>query len=149
MSKCYFLTLSRWNGFKQHINPALITVFQANHCYWLPSQVLVDPIKQMLNLEELSVLDTQIRLEHLIEVFGGCQNVTKLGFSLAGTIDLEQFQNNNATHWKQCFKRLTHLKLFNFTEMIDPLFYPRPGGGLIPIRMPFISLWPITFEVLR
>lgn len=141
ISRCYFLTLSRWEGFfKQHIHPALVTVFHADHCYWLPPQLLIGPIKQMENLEELSVLDTHIKLEHLLEVFASCHKVTKLGFSLAGTTTLVEYRdekNSSLKNMKRCFKKLTHLKLFNFTET----------ASQIPKR--FDSLWPITLQVLR
>ena len=84
------------------------------------------------------MLDTQIKLEHLLEVFGCCHKVTKLGFSLAGTTDLQEYRDEKSLSLKnmrQCFKKLTHLKLFNFTEMAIPY--------------QFVSLWSITLEVLR
>jgi len=93
--------------FKQHIQPAFVTVFHANYCYWLLPQALFGPIKQMENLEGLSVLDTQIKLEHVLEVFASCQKVTKLGFSLAGTTSLEEYKdetNSSMKNMKQCLK---------------------------------------------
>ncbi len=145
ISCCYFLTVSRWGSFfQQHIDPLSLTSFEANHCYWLPPQVLVDSVVEMINLEELEVLDTQVTLMHLLKAFVSCTNISKLAVSLHRLPTLVGFQFHPdqaaVSCMKACFNRLTQLKLFNF----EAYRVNRVGD---PDH--FVTAWPITLEVLR
>lgn len=107
----------------------------------------MDSIVQMQNLEELDVLDTQIFLQHMPEIFVNCPEIKRLGLSLAGLISLDKFQQEFKTKedkialecMLQCFKKLTHLKLFNFDA--TRLSESNPNDC--------ISAWPVLLDVLR
>jgi len=147
ISRCTFLGVSRWTDFfRKHINPPTITVFNVNHLYWFPPDVLVDNIVLLENLEDLNVLDTQVSLSHLPRVFVNCQKIIRLSLSLAGLLTLEDFQGDTTRNgvplycMKNGFKRLTHLSIFNFEKNIcdpnDPYSDELDG-------------WPVTYGVLR
>ena len=144
ISLCYFLSISRWTSFfQQYINPLSLTSFNSDHCYWIPLETLLDQIIQMEELEELSVLDTQILLKHLPQVFLSCHKITKLAVSLVGLLYHEEIdehvEEEALENMKESFKRLTHLKLFNFE--VNKLDRVRD--------FIFISAWSVTLEVLR
>ena len=119
MPQCYFITSSSWKSFfQQNINPLLITTFDASSCYWLPAQVLCQSLKQMVNVEELNIQDTEISLVHLPRVFRCCKKLVKLSFTLAEkTLDQyhESVMGTVSFNWmRNGFQRLTHLKVFTF-----------------------------------
>ncbi len=101
----------------------------------------------MQNLEELDVLDTQICLQHMPKIFVNCPEIKRLGLSLAGLISLEKVRQEFKTKedrvalecMVQCFKQLTHLKLFNFDA--TRLNESNPNDC--------ISAWPVLLDVLR
>ena len=129
--------------FWQYIDPTTITIFNVNHCYWMPPGDLVLNAMLMKNLEELNVLNTQVTLEKLGLVFTRCQKITRLGLSLAGLKSLDDFVDRH--DWtsvecaKECFKRLTHLSIFNFEVNRYDLNNPRHC----------LTAWPVTLGVLR
>jgi len=97
----------------------------------------------MVNLEELAVQDTQISLtQHLPQIFLHCKKIVKLGFSLKEQ-NLDKFQededlgddtNTALLCVKECFSRLTHLKIYGFALNT-------------PDR--FSKTWLIILEVLK
>lgn len=120
ITECYFIAPFSWKSiFQQSILPGLITKFDASHVYWLPAESLSHSIMQMVNLEELSIQDTQISLGHLPKLFSCCKKIVKLGFTLVeetlGEYEESDVLENFSTHWmKQGFQKLTHLKIFRF-----------------------------------
>ncbi len=143
ISHYYFLSISWASFFQQYINPLSLTSFNSDHCYWIPQETLLDQIVQMENLEELSVLDSQILLKHLPQVFLSCHKITKLAVSLVGLYyheEIDEYVEEEALeNMKESFKRLTHLKLFNFeVNKLD-----RVRDFIL------ISAWSVTLEVLR
>jgi len=134
--------VSRWTSyFRQHINPSMISIFSAKHCYWIPPKVLFKNIVLMDNLEELDVLDTQVSLYHLPRVFSNCPKITRLGLSLAGVMTLKEFEKNSAPIkcLKEAFKRLTHLSIFNFE--VNRYNVNNPSDC--------VTSWHVTLGVLR
>jgi len=129
--------------FWRYIDPTTITVFNVNHCYWIPPGDLVLNTMLMRNLEELNVLDTQVTLKKLSLVFPRCQKITRLSLSLAGMKSLDDvectFDWASEECMKECFKRLTHLSIFNFEVNRYNLANPRNC----------LTAWPVTLGVLR
>lgn len=147
VSRCFFLGISRWiEYFQQHINPLTITVFNVNHLYWFPPDVLVNNIVLLENLEDLNVLDTQVSLSHMPRVFSNCQKITRLGISLAGLLTLEDFHGDTIRNgislycMKKGFQRLTHLSIFNFQTNCPDGNYQKGDRR---------NGWPVNLGVLR
>lgn len=116
ISHCYFLLSRPWDHFFNMINSSLITVFDCSSCYWIPAKDLCAYISKMDTLTELSIQDTRISLENLPLVFETCQQIVKLGFTLAEK-SLEQYRGNtmdekDLERMEEGFGKLTHLKIF-------------------------------------
>jgi len=62
--------------------PASITVCNMSNCYWLQPDLLCDAIVRLKHIQELEVNGTKVSFSHLVRVFGTCQKITKLGFSV-------------------------------------------------------------------
>jgi len=121
ISQCYFIGPDLWNKLFQNITPSLISVLDVSHCYWLPADVLVQSIVEMINLQELSIQDTKISLANLPQVFEACQKIVKFSFSLTEK-NLDQYQkgvmNEVSLDWmKKGFAKVTHLKIFTFITL--------------------------------
>ncbi len=109
---CFFITSESWREFfKAYINPASIKTFDVSTCYWFPAEVILEFVKEMVNLEELSVEDTQISLTHLASIFEVCPKLVKLNFSLREDT-LDCFDPSIKLKLSQGFTKLTHLKMF-------------------------------------
>lgn len=133
--------MSHWTEFfRQHINPSMITVFNADSCYWIPHVVLINNVILMKNLEELYVLDTQVSLSHLSRVFSYCRKITRLSLSLSGLMTLQDIQKKKKSlqRLKGGFKKLTHLSLFMFEVNRFDLINPNRC----------LNAWPVILGVL-
>jgi len=53
-----------------------------SNCYWLPPDLLCDAVVRLKHVQELDVKGTKVSFSHLVRVFGTCQKITKLGFSV-------------------------------------------------------------------
>ena len=101
----------------------MITVFDCSSCYWIPAADLLQSIVQLENLQELSVQDTKIGLENLPQIFAKCQQISKLGVSLAEK-NLEEYlkdvfnmKKESLALMKDGFAKVTHLKIFPFMTL--------------------------------
>jgi len=125
--ECYFITARSLEPFiTQKINPSLISMFDASSCYWLTASVLCHSIKQMDNLEELSIHDTKISLSNLPELFEACQKIVKFSLTLSEkNLDhYERVMEKKSLDWiKQGFRRITHLKIISCVALNDDEFY--------------------------
>ena len=147
ISRCTFLAPQTWKAFfQEHIKPsaASIRVFDANHIYWLSSEILCDCMVQMENLEELRIYDTRISLLDLPNIFKACPKLTKLSFSVAER-NMDRYQEgvmekSSLDLLTAGFSRLTHLKMY---VILTGFYYYSDDQFSIG------DIWLITLEVLK
>ena len=132
LSHCYNLSSSSLKAYvNQCIDPTRIQSFNASHCHWLPSSLLVEVIQSLEGLKELYVEDTQLTLIHLGPIFLSCSQIKKISFSLRDVYLMDDqvipYSMEDCLFNRVHFRQLTNIKLA-WSEM-------------------FCS-WPTVFEIL-
>ena len=122
IQQCYFVTHSLFHKYlSSWVCPDVVTCLDTSHCYWLPSNFLLDVVTLMSQLSSLCIQDTKLNLSHLWQIFEKCHLIEKISMSLSendGDI-FEEMQEHEAL--SKGFIKLTHIKIlaFNAAYYID------------------------------
>lgn len=94
-----------------------VKIFNSNHLYWLPSDLLSSTIMQMQNIEELGIKGTQLSsLQQVAKILLACPKIVKIEFSYTEQTQEELGDVLKKAHLSleslaERFRQLTALKM--------------------------------------
>ncbi len=124
----FYFTPASWSLFVQkHITLDSIKIFNINHVYWLPGDLLESTILKMPNLEDLSIKGTQVcTVRKVAKIMQSCPKIKKLDFTYTEKTQDELYKYDDLKGPEEGeylsadgFQRLTSLKLSTTVHEFD------------------------------
>jgi len=114
----FYFTPTSWSLFSnQHITLDCIKIFNVNHVYCLPRELLLNTILKMPMLEELSIKGTQVcTVVQVVKILQSCPKIQKLDFTYTEKSQEEilsglEIESISLESFATSFQKLTSLKL--------------------------------------